>query len=156
MTQKSKSIPPPPGIHVPVPTFFSPSTSSTQQPPLDIQTQCDHAVALAKAGIVGLVLLGSTGEAIHLSRSERSSVISSCRKALTEAGFKDYPISAGVLTNSIDEAVEWLEDSKEAGAQWGLALTPGYFGSGLGGDAGLEITNWFEAVAERSPIPILM
>lgn len=145
---------PPQGVYVPVPTFYdSAATSSSSQPAVDVQTQTDHAVFLAKAGIRGLVLLGSTGEAIHLNRSERRDLVSGVRKGLDAAGHKDYPIMAGVLTNGIDETLEWLQDFADAGAQWGLVLVPGYFGGGAGQE-GIEA--WFRTVADRSPIPILM
>jgi 2-keto-3-deoxy-L-rhamnonate aldolase len=60
---------------------------------------------------------------------------------------------AGVLTNSVDEALEWLADAKKAGAQWGLVLAPGYFGAAANQENLLE---WYTLVADLSPIPILM
>jgi 2-keto-3-deoxy-L-rhamnonate aldolase len=145
---------PPTGVFVPVPTFFKPAAaSSSLQPALDIETQVKHSVHLARNGIRGLVLLGSTGEAIHLSRSERFALISGVRAGLDDAGFRDYPLMAGVLVNSVDEVLEWLEDFKKAGAQWGLVLAPGYFG--LAADQG-NIREWYTVVADNSPIPILM
>lgn len=110
---------PPDGVFVPVPTFFKSATKSSLQPAVDVETQVAHSVHLAKSGITGLVLLGSTGEAIHLSRSERFDLVSGVRKGLDAAGFKDYPIMAGVLVNSVDEVLEWLNDFQKAGAQWG-------------------------------------
>jgi hypothetical protein len=68
--------PPPPGILVPVPTFFARKTAANYDPvalPLDLDAQTGHAVYLAQAGIVGLVLLGSTGEAVYLRETERFS-----------------------------------------------------------------------------------
>jgi 2-keto-3-deoxy-L-rhamnonate aldolase len=143
---------PPEGVFVPVPTFFKESTSSTLQAQVDVETQVQHSVHLAKNGIRGLVLLGSTGEAIHLSRNERYELLAGVRKGLTEAGFPDYPIMAGVLTNSIEEAIEWLEDSKKAGCQWGLVLAPGYFGLAANQE---NIQEWYTLVANKSPLPIL-
>lgn len=146
---------PPEGVFVPVPTFFQPSPTplSTSQAAVDISTQIEHSIHLAKNGIRGLVLLGSTGEAIHLSRAERSELIEGVRNGLASAGFVDYPIMAGVLTNSLNEALEWLADAKEAGAQWGLVLAPGYFGPAANQE---NIQEWFKIVADASPIPILM
>jgi 2-keto-3-deoxy-L-rhamnonate aldolase len=97
--------------------------------------------------------MGSTGEAIHLSRAERFELISGVRKGLTDAGFPDYPIIAGVLTNSVDDALEWLDDAMKAGAQWGLVLAPGYFGQAANQD---NLREWYTLVADASPIPILM
>ncbi|KAH8671496.1 hypothetical protein BX600DRAFT_480533 [Xylariales sp. PMI_506] len=150
------SAPPPPGIYVPVPTFFQPKTSATYNAvasPLDIETQAAHSVYLAKAGIKGLVILGSTGEAIHLTNKERFEVLSGVRKAFEEAGFKDYPIIAGTATQSIEETVEQLKSAKEAGAQWGLSLVPGYF---AGASTQKGIIQWFTAVADQSPIPVMI
>ncbi|OJD30206.1 dihydrodipicolinate synthetase family protein [Diplodia corticola] len=145
---------PPDGVFVPVPTFFKPAASSTSlQAAVDVETQVAHSVHLARSGITGLVLLGSTGEAIHLSRSERRDFLSGVRKGLDAAGFPDYPIMAGVLTNSVDEVLEWLDDSKDAGAQWGLVLAPGYFG---GAATQENLVEWYRLVADRSPLPILI
>ena len=147
---------PPPGVFVPVPTFFHPSSASEPsalQAPLDIETQVKHSLFLAKNGITGLVLLGSTGEAIHLSRAERKALVSGVRKGLDEGGFSDYPIMAGVLTNGVDETLEWLGDYRDAGAQWGLVLVPGYFGPGANQE---NIKEWYRLIAENSPIPILV
>ncbi|ORY10161.1 hypothetical protein BCR34DRAFT_588766 [Clohesyomyces aquaticus] len=145
---------PPTGVFVPVPTFFKPAASSKSlQPAIDVETQIAHSIHLAKNGIRGLVLLGSTGEAIHMSRQERFDMVSGVRKGLDDAGFPDYPIMAGVLINSVDEVLEWLQDFKKAGAQWGLVLAPGYFGAAANQE---NIREWYTVVADNSPIPILV
>lgn len=150
---------PPKGVFVPSPTFFLPvaksaSSSTPYQPILDLHTQIAHSVFLARAGITGIVLLGSTGEAVHLSAEERATLVSSVRKGLTDAGFPDYPLMAGVLTSGgIEETLQCLKDYAEAGAQWGLVLAPGYFGPAVGQEG---LKQWYEAVADRSPIPVLV
>ncbi|RMZ69965.1 dihydrodipicolinate synthetase [Pyrenophora seminiperda CCB06] len=146
---------PPTGVFVPVPTFFKPhsSSSTTLQPAVDVQTQIAHSIFLAQNGVRGLVLLGSTGEAIHMSRQERIDLVSGVRQGLEEKGFKDYPIMAGTLINSIDETLEWLEDFKKAGAQWGLVLAPGYFGAAASQEG---VREWYTVVADKSPLPILI
>lgn len=153
MTFKNPAIPPT-GVYVPVPTFFLPGTgSSSLQPAVDVATQTKHSVFLAKSGIRGLVLLGSTGEAIHLTKPERFELVAGVRKGLDDGGFPDYPIMAGVLTNGVDETLEWLEDYARAGAQWGLVLAPGYFGKAANQE---NIKRWYTLVADKSPLPILM
>jgi 2-keto-3-deoxy-L-rhamnonate aldolase len=145
---------PPTGVYVPAPTFFKPSFGGDlRQPEIDVETQVKHTVFLAKNGIRGLVILGSTGEAIHLSRQERFDLVSGVRRGLVKEGYKDYPIIAGVLTNSLDEALDWLQDFAKAGAQWGLVLVPGYFGASASQE---NIKEWFTIVANNSPIPILV
>ncbi|KAK3343300.1 hypothetical protein B0H65DRAFT_429041 [Neurospora tetraspora] len=147
----SSSIPvPPKGVWVPSPTFFttsSPSPFSATIPAVDYAAQTAHTLFLARSGITGVVLLGSTGEAMHLSRSERSSLIRSVRQGLDEAGFKQFPIMAGVLTNGgVEETVQWLDDLSEAGAEYGLVLVPGYFGAGGTDQEG--VVRWFGEVLE--------
>ena len=91
------AAPPPPGVYVPVPTFFvsrQASTYSPQAPPLDLETQAKHAIHLAKCGIRGLVVLGSTGEAIAITNKERAELLRHVRQQLEIAGYKDYPIVA--------------------------------------------------------------
>jgi 2-keto-3-deoxy-L-rhamnonate aldolase len=108
---------------------------------------------LARAGIRGLILLGSTGEAVHINNNERTHLISGVRKALDSAGFHDYPLLAGTATQSVEQTVGLLEDARNAGAQWGMVLAPGYFASAVSQDG---IAAWFEAVADRSVLPILV
>lgn len=147
---------PPPGIYVPVPTFFVGKQASNYNAvaaPVDVDTQVAHSLYLAEAGIKGLVILGSTGEAVHLTNKERFEVLSGVRQGLEKKGFKDYPILAGTATQNIEETVEQLKGAKEAGSQWGMCLAPGYF---AGASTQEGIVQWFTAVADRSPIPILM
>jgi len=153
---KAAATPPPAGIYVPVPTFFAARASAAYDPvamPLDLDAQGAHAVYLARAGIRGLVVLGSTGEAIFLHASERAHVLSAVRAALDAAGFPDYPIVAGTATQNIAETVEQLRAARDAGAQWGLCLAPGYFAAATSQEG---IVRWFTAVADQSPIPVLV
>ncbi|KAH8148256.1 uncharacterized protein LAJ45_07708 [Morchella importuna] len=138
---------PTPGVWVPVPTFFTPAGA------LDTATQAAHSLHLARNGIAGIVLLGSTGEAVHLSRAERSEMISAVRAALNKNGFEGYPLMAGTMAGTVDETVELLVEAGEAGAQFGLVLAPGYF-AGQVSQANVEA--WYSAVADASPLPILI
>ncbi|ORY60205.1 uncharacterized protein BCR38DRAFT_398377 [Pseudomassariella vexata] len=144
---------PPPGVYVPSPTFFKPLAAGSHQAEVDVEVQAKHTIFLAQNGVRGLVILGSTGEAIHLSRTERKSLMSGVRKGLDSAGFPDYPIMAGILVNAVDEALEWIQDAKDAGAQWGLVLAPGYFGGAASQEGLIE---WYTIVANKSALPILI
>ncbi|KAA8895825.1 dihydrodipicolinate synthase [Sphaerosporella brunnea] len=147
---------PPHGIWVPVPTFFARKAAadySPVSPPLDPDTQLSHAVFLANAGVRGLVLLGSTGEAVHVTRAERVALVKHLREGLAAAGFPAFPLMAGTAANSVDETAALLAASKEAGADYGLVLAPSYF-AGVTSQEG--VVAWFAAVAARSPMPILI
>ncbi|KAF4636712.1 hypothetical protein G7Y89_g1375 [Cudoniella acicularis] len=128
------AAPPPAGVYVPVPTFFVSKKAANYNPvaaPADLETQAAHSLHLAKSGITGLVVLGSTGEAVHLTNKERFEILSA----------------------NIEEVVEQLKAAKEAGSQWGLCLVPGYF---AGASTQEGIIQWFTAVADQSPIPVMV
>ncbi|KAK3320285.1 Dihydrodipicolinate synthetase-like protein [Cercophora scortea] len=148
---------PPKGVFVPVPTFFYPiadAPTAHNEPRVDIETQVQHSIFLAESGITGLVLLGSTGEAIHLTRQERFDLVEGVRGGLDAAGFPDYPIMAGVLTSGgIEDTLDWVHDYAKAGAQWALVLVPGYFGASASQE---HLVQYFRIVADRSPVPVLV
>ncbi|KAI7564034.1 hypothetical protein KC317_g7323, partial [Hortaea werneckii] len=126
----AQASPPPQGIYVPVPTFFAGEGTASYDPvtpPLDTKTQSEHSLFLVRGGIKGLVILGSSGEAIFLRNKERNELISSQRKTLDENGYKDRPIIAGTATQQIDDTVEMIKESKDAGAEYAMVLGPGYF-----------------------------
>ena len=150
------AAPPPAGMYVPIPTFFAGKASPSYDavtPAFDLETQAAHSIYLAKSGIRGLVVLGSTGESVHLHPRDRKAIISGIKAALEKEGFTDYPLIAGTATHSVEETLEQLVDAKEAGAQWGLCLVPGY-NAGVTTQEG--IIRWFTAVADRSPIPVMV
>ena len=109
---------------------------------------------LAKAGINPL-LAGTTGEGLHLSHSDRIALIKAAREALDDAGFLDMPIVAGTGAGSTRETIQLSREAAEAGADYVIVITPGYF-------AGVLATNrkalkaFFTEVAEKSPIPVII
>ncbi|KAK5140005.1 hypothetical protein LTR04_003210, partial [Oleoguttula sp. CCFEE 6159] len=152
----AKSNAPPRGVYVPVPTFFAKKSARNYDeisPPLDLETQARHAIHLAKSGIRGLVILGSTGEAVHVTTAERKEIISRVKHELEKAGYPNYPLIAGTATQNIDETIEMLAAAKEAGAQWGLCLAPAYFATAVSQEG---IVKWYNAVANKSPIPVMI
>lgn len=141
---------------MPVPTFFVEEGSSSYNatsPPLDLETQSKHSIFLVKGGIKGLVILGSTGEAIHVTNKERTELIKSQRKTLDDAGYKDRPIIAGTATQNIDETLAMIQQDKEAGAEYSMVLSPGYFASAANQ---IGIQKWFEAIADKAVLPVMM
>jgi 2-keto-3-deoxy-L-rhamnonate aldolase len=139
-----------------VPTFFAKEGTASfdpVSPPLDLETQSKHSLFLVKGGIRGLVILGTTGEAVHITSKERNELIKSQRKTLDDAGYKDRPIIAGTATQNIDDTLQQIAESKEAGAESVLVLSPGYFATAV---SQTGIQKWFEAVADKSVLPIMI
>ena len=138
-----------PGVYAPTMTFFNPVTED-----LDIPTIRKHAVRLAKAGLAGLVTMGSNGEAVHLSRAERTLVTQHTRSALDEAGFSNVPVIAGASDQSIRGTIELCREAADAGAEYVLTLPPSYYRAAMGSEEVLY--GFFTSVADESPIPLIL
>lgn len=137
-----------PGIYAPTMTFFDPETEE-----VDIPTVKKHAVRLAEAGLVGLVTMGSNGEAVHLSRDEKAAVTRATREALDSAGFKQVPVIVGTSEGSVRGTISLIQESEKAGGEYVLLLPPSYF-RGLMDEE--SIYNYFIEVADASPLPIIL
>jgi L-threo-3-deoxy-hexylosonate aldolase len=137
-----------PGIYSPVMTFFDPVTED-----LDIPTIRKHVVRLAEAGLVGIVTMGSNGEAVHLSREEKVTITKEARAALDEAGFSHIPIMVGTSDQSIRGTIELCKDAAKAGGEYALLVSPSYYRYAMDEDS---LIVYFTQVADQSPIPIVL
>lgn len=113
---------PPRGIYAPVVAFFF------EDETLDIETLKVHVTRLAEAGVAGLVIQGSNGEAPHLLHSERKEVISTAAAVLKEKGRPDAVIIAGCGAQSTRETIQLCQEAHESGAHYALVLSPSYWG----------------------------
>jgi L-threo-3-deoxy-hexylosonate aldolase len=137
-----------PGIYAPTQVFFIEETED-----LDLETIGHHAVRLAKAGVAGIVTNGSNGEAVYLSAEERAQVTIQTRKALDEAGFEQIPIIVGASDQSVRGTLKLCTESKEAGGDAVLLLTPSFFKWAMNSSA---IEKYFTMVANASPLPVVI
>ena len=74
------------GIYPPLPTFFD------EQDELDLVTLRRHIQRLAETGIAGYVVMGTNGEAVHLTTEERAQIIETARDVVGE----NTPTSCGL------------------------------------------------------------
>jgi len=95
------------------------------------------------------------GEGIHLSHPERIALIKATREALDDAGFVDMPIVAGTGTGSTRETVQLCREAAEAGADYVIVITSGYFSGVLAGNK-KALKAFFTEVADKSPIPVII
>ncbi|KAK0759137.1 hypothetical protein N5P37_008626 [Trichoderma harzianum] len=146
MGAPAKSLPC--GIYAPTMTFFDPVTED-----LDIPTIKKHAERLAKAGLAGLVIMGSNGEAVHCTREEKIAVVKASREALDAAGFQSTPVLFGATEGSVRGTIELCKLAAGAGAEAALILPPSYYRAQTDEES---IYNYFIAVADESPIPIIL
>ena len=136
------------GIYAPTMTFFDPETED-----LDIPTIKKHAQRLVRDGLVGLVTMGSNGEAIHCTREEKLAVTRATREALDEAGFGQTPIIIGATEGSVRGTIELCELAKGYGADYCLLLPPSYFRAQMDE---VSVHDYFIAVADKSPLPVIL
>ncbi|OCK95958.1 aldolase [Cenococcum geophilum 1.58] len=137
-----------PGIYSPTMTFFDPETED-----LDIPSIRKHAVRLAEAGLVGLVTMGSNGEAVHLSREEKMAVTRATREALDEAGYRDVPVIVGASEHGIRLTIDLCKESAAAGGEYVLLVPPSYYRYAMDEVALYE---YFTKVADGSPLPVIL
>ncbi|AOA65362.1 L-KDR aldolase [Komagataella phaffii CBS 7435] len=136
-------VPPAPGIYTPVPTFFKNDGYT-----IDFDANVKHAKFLKDNGIAGLVIMGSTGEGVHLTKEERAATIKAVHDALP-----DFPIIGGVVQNSVQDALDEIDSIKAAGATHAVVLSSNYYGAGIKQQG---IIDWFTAVADKASLPILV
>ncbi len=131
------------GVYPPLPTFFDANED------LDLPTYQRHIHNLAQTGIAGYVLMGSNGEAVHLSRAERVQVVETAR----EAAGADALLLVGCGEQSTRATIEHCQDAAQAGSNYALVLPPFYFRGRMDERALLA---HYRAVADASPLPVLL
>ncbi|KAL7415653.1 dihydrodipicolinate synthetase family protein [Mrakia frigida] len=139
----------PTGVFVPTLAFFL----DTPAQEVDLPTTAKHAIFLAKAGVAGLTVHGTTGEPALLSREEKRAILKCTREALDGAGFKDLPIVSGVGVSSTWETIDLCKEAASLGANYALVVGPGMYKGAMTDDA---LEAYFVEVADASPIPVLL
>ncbi|KFH46972.1 L-threo-3-deoxy-hexylosonate aldolase-like protein [Hapsidospora chrysogenum ATCC 11550] len=136
------------GIYAPTMTFFDPVTED-----LDIPTIKKHAERLVRSGLVGLVTLGSNGEAVHCTREEKLAVTKATREALDDAGFPSTPIIFGATEGSVRGTLELCTQAAAVGADYAMLLPPSYYRVQMDAEA---ISTYFTSIADKSPLPVII
>ena len=97
----------------------------------------------------GIVVLGSTGEAILLSDQERRDVLKSAR----EAAAPNKVLVAGTGIESAIETLRLTEYAAELGYDVAMVRTPHYYKKQMQPD---NILAFYRTVADRSPLPVII
>jgi len=130
------------GIFPPIPTPF-----------INGDIACDQLVSNIarwnKTGLKGFVVLGSNGEYVYLSAEEKRKVVETAVQAAAE----NMTVIAGTGCESTDETIRLTQDCAELGADAALVVTPHYYGGKMNE---MTLFRYFTAVADHSPIPILL
>jgi len=131
------------GIYPPLPTFFD------EQDELDLVTLRRHIQRLEKTGIAGYVVMGTNGEAVHLTSEERSRLIEAARDVVGE----NTPLLAGCGDQSTRATIANCQQAARSGADIALVLPPFYFKGRMDSRALIE---HYHAVADNSPLPVVI
>ncbi|CAF0826514.1 unnamed protein product [Rotaria sp. Silwood1] len=142
----------PPGIYIPIPTFFHDEPSDEQ--PLDIDTLTRHIKYLCSAGVHGIVCMGSTGEAVHLNEDERQLVVRTARKAIDDTS-SNVKLIAGCSQESVRGTLHLIEQAAKSGAEYAMVLPPSYYLTWTTNRSDV-IYSFYTKVADKSPIPIII
>lgn len=102
-----------------------------------------------ETGLSGYVVLGSNGEAVHLSAEERFKTIQTVKQAATPA----HKVIAGINELSLRAAVQSCKQARESGADAVLVVTPYFYKAAMKQDV---LFGYFMEVADQSPLPVLV
>ncbi|HYD51122.1 MAG TPA: dihydrodipicolinate synthase family protein [Gemmatimonadaceae bacterium] len=102
------------------------------------------------AGVDGIVVTGSTGEAALLDESERLEVMESARSATPS----DRLLVAGVGAESTRTTVRLARAAAERGVDAVLVVAPHYYGAAMMSAAALLAH--YRRVADESPVPVVL
>jgi dihydrodipicolinate synthase/N-acetylneuraminate lyase len=99
--------------------------------------------------LAGMVVLGSTGEAVALNDEESRDVL----RTAAEAAAPEKVLIAGVGKESVKSTVEMAEVAAGFGFDAVLVRTPTYYSCLMPPEA---VLNYYRSVADRSPLPVIL
>jgi len=104
----------------------------------------------SRAPVTGIVVQGSTGEAILLSDDERREVL----KCAREAASADKVLVAGTGIESAIETLRLTEYAAELGYDVAMVRTPHYYKGQMAQPA--NMLAFYRFVCDRSPLPVII
>jgi 4-hydroxy-2-oxoglutarate aldolase len=108
-----------------------------------------NVARLSLTALAGLVVLGSTGEAVALDDRETHEVL----RVAAEAAAEDKVLIAGIGRESVKATVELAEFAASHSYDAVLVRNPCYYRPLLTPAA---LLNYFRTVADRSPLPVIL
>lgn len=131
------------GVFPPIPTPFD------AQGDVAYDALADNLRRWDEYDLSGYVVLGSNGEAPCLAEDEKIRILEAARPLIP------WPklMIAGTGCESTRQTIALTRRAAAAGADAALVVTPHYYGAKMTGDV---LVRHYEAVADASPIPILV
>lgn len=131
------------GILLPLTTVF------TDADEIDAAKLRENIAAWNKTGVSGYVILGSTGERVHLDEREYLHVIETSRAAVPG----DFAFIVGAGQQSTTGTIKEIRKAAQMGADAVLVITPHYYRSAINQET---LVTYYTAVADASPVPVLL
>jgi 4-hydroxy-2-oxoglutarate aldolase len=103
--------------------------------------------AWSARGVIGFVVLGSTGERVHLDEREYLEVIEVSRAAT------DSVLIVGAGQQSTVGTIKEIKNAARSGADAVLVITPYFYRTAITQDT---LINYYTAVADEAPVPVLL
>ncbi len=132
------------GVFAPLVTNFYARTGE-----LDVASFAANVRSHLAAGLNGVLVGGSTGEAALLDQDERSALVDAARE-LTP---KDKWLLVGTGAESTRTCLKLTEAAAKRGADAVLVVAPHYYGPAMTGPA---LMQHYSRVAEESPVPVVL
>ncbi|HEY4303977.1 MAG TPA: dihydrodipicolinate synthase family protein [Gemmatimonadaceae bacterium] len=131
------------GVFAPVITTFYPEGE------LDVASFAANVRAHLHAGLHGIVVAGSTGEAALLDFDERAALVDATRE-LTPA---DKWVIVGTGAESTRTCLKQTKEAAKRGADAALVVAPHYYANAMTEEA---LRQHYRRVADESPVPVIL
>ena len=129
--------------------IFPPMATPFRDQKLDLDAVVYNIEKMNQTGVRGVMPLGSNGEFRAVDDEETVSLIKTYKKHLAP----DKTLIAGAGRDSAYYTVEMVKRVADAGADYASIVTPHYFAEKMTDEA---LCRYYEYVADRSPIPLLL
>jgi 4-hydroxy-tetrahydrodipicolinate synthase len=127
-----------------IPPMITPLLDTDALDERGVENLVNHLIS---GGVSGIFILGTTGEAQHLSSKIKEELI---RKTAACIGGR-VPLLVGVTDTSLCESLGVARIAAECGAAAVVAAPPYFFALGQP-----ELIEYYEALADRSPLPLYL
>jgi 4-hydroxy-2-oxoglutarate aldolase len=125
------------------------TTFYPQSGELDVASFAANIRAHVVAGLHGIVVTGSTGEAALLDANERAAMVDIAREMVPN----DKMLIVGTGAESTRTCLQLTRDAAARGADAVLVVAPHYYGAAMTGPA---LSQHYRRIADQSPVPVVL
>jgi 4-hydroxy-2-oxoglutarate aldolase len=134
------------GLQLPLTTPFYPDGR------LNLVKLEHNTARYSKTPVAGLVALSDSGEPTMLSEEETRQTL----RSVADAAGAEKVLLAGVSRDSVAGTLDLAETAAELGYDAVLVKRPSFFGSGAANEHARALLTYFQVVADRSALPVVL